>query len=147
MKNLESANTQIKNEFDLLKLKYENFECNHKKKILELEESKKKFHEIQGNINFYNEISINRQMKLVNNEKDKIELMTIEIDRLKAENKDLMENNMSLREEVKKSVEVKNLKNTNARASKNFGQIEHTEILIKEYKGQMKVNILNRNNN
>lgn len=139
MKNLENNNTQVKNEYDLLRLKYENSEVNYKKKILELEESKKKFQEIQTNFNFYNEKGINNQMKLINNEKEKIELMTKEIDRLKNENKALMENNMNLKEEAKKLIDSKSLNNLNSRVNKNFGQDEQMEILLKGYKEQMKV--------
>lgn len=139
LKNAENNSTQIKNEYDLLKLKFENSESNYKKKILELEENKKKFHEIQSNFNFYNEKSINNQMKLINNEKEKIEFMTKEIDKLRVENKNLMESNMNLKEEIKKVIESKNKININSRVSKSLGQEEQMEILLKGYKEQMKV--------
>jgi hypothetical protein len=126
-----------------LKLKYENSESNYKKKILELEENKKKFHDIQSNFNFYNEKSINNQMKAINNEKEKIQLMTKEIDRLKVENKNLMESNMNSKEEIKKLIESKNFNNANSSANITLVKEEHMEILLKGYKEQMKVNILN----
>jgi len=140
-KILEIANNKLKNEYDLLKLKYDNSETNYKNKILELEVNKKKLHEFQGNFNFYNEQSINRQTKLIKNEKEKIENMTKDIENLKSENKDLMESNMNLKEEVKKLllIESKKLDYSNSRANRSFGHSEQTEILLKEYKEQMKV--------
>jgi len=126
-----------------LKLKYENSGSNYKKKILELEENKKKFHDIQSNFNFYNEKSINNQIKVINNEKEKIQLITKEIDRLKVENKNLLESNMSLKEEIKKLIQSKNFNNANSSANKTLVQEEQMEILLKGYKEQMKVNIFN----
>jgi len=142
LKNAESSYYQIKNDYDLLKLKFENSENNFKKKITELEENKKKFHEIQTNFNFYNEKSINNQMKMINNEKEKIELLTKENDRLKSENKELIESNINLKQEIKKLIESKNLNNINARLNKNIGQEEQLEILLKGYKEQMIVIII-----
>lgn len=142
MKNLENGYTQIKNEYDLLKLQYENSENNYKKKILELEENKKKFHEIQSNFNLYNGKGINNQIKLINNEKEKNELMTKQIDRLKAENKALMEENMNLKEELKKLFESDKINEQNSQVVKTFGQQDHMEILLRGYKEQMKVNFL-----
>ena len=126
-----------------MKLKYENSGSNYKKKILELEENKKKFHDIQSNFNFYNEKSINNQIKVINNEKEKIQLITKEIDRLKVENKNLLESNMSLKEEIKKLIQSKNFNNANSSANKTLVQEEQMEILLKGYKEQMKVNIFN----
>lgn len=139
MKKLETAYTQIKNEYDLLKLKYENSECNYNKKNFDLEENKKKLHEIQSNFDFYNEKSICNKIKLTKNEKEKIEIMTKENEKLKSENKNLMESNMNFKEEIKKLFESKNLEYANAKINKGFGQAEQMGILLKEYKEQMKV--------
>lgn len=142
LKGIESTNTQLKNEYDLLKLRYENSENNYRKKILELEENKKKFHEIQTNFNFYNDKSNNSQMKLINNEKEKSEILNKEVDRLKIENKELIENNIILKEEIKKLIESNKLGRSFAKENKNIGQEEQMEILLKGYKEQMKVKLL-----
>lgn len=141
IKIFESTNISLKNELDLLKLRLENSENNYKKRIFDLEENKKMLNEMNNNFNFYNDKSVNTQMKLINNEKEKYELLIKEVDRLKNDNKELMENNMHLKEEIKKLLESKNNGNLKIN-SKSFNHDEHMEILLKGYKEQMQVDII-----